>query len=508
MSILNNQAEALVKVQSMGKQELEEIFGTFSPVKGNVIGALYNTDTDGMKNLLLHTNPAGVLTGLKIVSTLTGASKAQLIVNCEVNEQELAANANMLGLSLTIVRDDFVQIQDHEEDALFCFDELAAMAEKLMGRRSGVLLAVDEGVPEEVPSDTKIASLIPTGIKGVLSDHAFLSPNMLEEMTVADLKSKSGVLHTIKEGECTVDLLNKELEALRKRSCGRCVFCREGLYQLGRTVSEITQGRSKAQDIATAKEIAEAMMTSCSCSLGDHAGLPYISVTQNFAQEFEAHAKRKECASGVCLALIQYYVDPARCVGCGECRKVCPKDCIEGKTGYVSMIDSFGCSRCGECLKACPNKAVVKTSGRVPNLPTRLTRVKGMKVQEEAAPEKERSETGRRRRNFGRAAAKSVPVSDETIKAAVPGTAEPAGAAESKQNAESASQAVEVKFTPAEEAQKPAAAAEISEKTEGKDTNPEAPAPEKISEEPAARAAAPGKRRRTYARAKDSSKKE
>ena len=118
MSILKNQSEALVKVQSVDAGQLKGIFGQAAPVSGNVVGALYNADTDGMKNALLHSNPAGILTGLKIAAMLSGAKGATLIVNCEVNEQELQANANMVRLPLTIETADIVDKLHHREDAL------------------------------------------------------------------------------------------------------------------------------------------------------------------------------------------------------------------------------------------------------------------------------------------------------------------------------------------------------------------------------------------------------
>ena len=93
MALLRNQADALVKVQSINKDALEEIFGVWEPVEGKIVGALYNSDTDGRKKVLLHTNPAGVITGLKIAAVLTGAEGAVLVTDAELNEQELTANA-------------------------------------------------------------------------------------------------------------------------------------------------------------------------------------------------------------------------------------------------------------------------------------------------------------------------------------------------------------------------------------------------------------------------------
>ena len=80
------------------QRRMEAVFGSMEPVTGAVVGALYNADTEGMKNILLHTNPAGVIAGLKIAALLTGAERAELVVNCEVNQQELEASAGIVEL--------------------------------------------------------------------------------------------------------------------------------------------------------------------------------------------------------------------------------------------------------------------------------------------------------------------------------------------------------------------------------------------------------------------------
>lgn len=77
MSLLQNQTGALNRLRRCSKEELEKIMGSMEPVSGFVVGALYNADTEGMKQVLLHVNPAGVIAGLKIAAVLTGAKGAE-----------------------------------------------------------------------------------------------------------------------------------------------------------------------------------------------------------------------------------------------------------------------------------------------------------------------------------------------------------------------------------------------------------------------------------------------
>ncbi len=407
--LLNNNADALVRLKGMTRGELETVFGTRAAVCGKVVGALRNQDTDGMKNALLHCNPAGVIAGLKILVLLTGAEGAELSVNCKVNVQELEANAGIAGLSLTITQEDMVDKRAHEGDLLVPLDELAAMGEMLMGRACGVLVSVDEQAPQEVDPSKPVTDL--TGeVKGILVDHRFFNAQQLVGLTVADLSSRSGVIHRICDHHCAVALAGAEILALRKKSCGKCTFCREGLYQLSQSVEEITTGRAKPQDTAFMEEIAQAMTLSCSCSLGDSAGLPALTLLSAFAGETDAHIRRKECPAGVCLALTQFYIDPALCKGEGKCADICPTGAITTKNGYVSVLDSFDCTRCGKCLGVCPTGAVKKVSGRLPKLPGKPVKIKGAQI---AAEEKTQRTAAKRKRVFG-TAGKVVKAAEKT----------------------------------------------------------------------------------------------
>ena len=50
-------------------------------------------------------------------------------------------------------------------------------------------------------------------------------------------------------------------------------------------------------------------------------------------------------------------------------------DCIDGKSNYIHMIDDFECTKCGKCIAVCEEKAIIQTSGKLPKLPNRLTKV-------------------------------------------------------------------------------------------------------------------------------------
>ena len=79
--------------------------------------------------------------------------------------------------------------------------------------------------------------------------------------------------------------------------------------------------------------------------------------------------------AGVCAAFVHIYIDPLKCTGCCDCADVCPEGCIEGKAKFIHMIDEFECTKCGKCVEACEEEAIVLTAGKLPKLPSRLTKV-------------------------------------------------------------------------------------------------------------------------------------
>ncbi len=50
-------------------------------------------------------------------------------------------------------------------------------------------------------------------------------------------------------------------------------------------------------------------------------------------------------------------VDINKCVGCGACARICPRQVITIKDGKAIIDD--GCTACGACVRACPVGAIL-----------------------------------------------------------------------------------------------------------------------------------------------------
>jgi NADP-reducing hydrogenase subunit HndC len=80
-----------------------------------------------------------------------------------------------------------------------------------------------------------------------------------------------------------------------------------------------------------------------------------------FKDEYIAHVVDKKCPAGVCKALLNYYIDPKKCIGCTLCARACPVDAIAGVPKGLHVIDTKKCIKCGACMDACKKvKAVSK----------------------------------------------------------------------------------------------------------------------------------------------------
>ena len=351
MSLLRNQTDALALAAQLDKAALEKRLGTLPAVEGSIVGALYNADTEGKMNMLLYSNPAGIVAGMAAAVKLSGAQGAILVTDQEINVQEYMAAAATAGVVLTIEQAAMVNKTAHKKDLMMTFEALAALAEKMTGRTPGIFAAVDDRVPEEVSPDISVGALIGSdeNYKGIVAGHRFYTAEEVKNMPLGRLETWGGWIRTVKQSDCAVDIARQEVHALRQKSCGKCTFCREGLYQIEQIFNGTASGRAEMKDLALADEIGKAMEVSCNCTLGDRAGVPAVSLLKTFGAETEAHIRRKECPAGVCLALTKFYIDPSLCTGSGACVDICPEHCIEGKDGYVSLIDEFDCTVLGGC---------------------------------------------------------------------------------------------------------------------------------------------------------------
>ncbi|MEI6259169.1 MAG: NADH-ubiquinone oxidoreductase-F iron-sulfur binding region domain-containing protein [Deltaproteobacteria bacterium] len=186
-----------------------------------------------------------------------------------------------------------------------------------------------------------------------------------DELTDAGSMMGSGGMIVMDEDTCMVDVARYFINFLTDESCGKCVPCREGLRQMLKILTNITDGKGKEGDIKLLEELSETAKEAALCALGKSAPNPFLSTLRYFRNEYEAHIMKKQCPALSCKELISYHIDPAECQACMICLKKCPAEAILGGKNKIHVVDQEKCTKCGTCFEACPPRfgAVKKISG-------------------------------------------------------------------------------------------------------------------------------------------------
>ena len=193
---------------------------------------------------------------------------------------------------------------------------------------------------------------------GCLTKEHYDVPLDFDSLKSAGAMIGSGGLVVMNEHTCMVNVARFFLEFTKRESCGKCVPCREGTDQMLSLLTDICEGRGTMKTLETLEDLAKAVQKSSLCALGKTAPNPVLSTLKYFKDEYLAHVVEKRCPAGVCKALASYAIDPAKCKGCGMCKRACPVQAISGAVGKPHVIDPKKCIKCGSCKSTCKFGAV------------------------------------------------------------------------------------------------------------------------------------------------------
>ena len=186
-----------------------------------------------------------------------------------------------------------------------------------------------------------------------------------ESLVAAGSMMGSGGMVVMDETSCMPAIAKFYLEFTCEESCGKCTPCRIGNKRLCEILEKITDGRGTMDDLQELRNLAAVIKDTALCGLGQTSPNPVLSTLDNFWDEYVEHVVDKKCRAGVCKKLMQYVIDPEKCIGCGKCAKGCPVEAIS-RTDYIApghklasmVIDATKCIKCGACINNCKFGAI------------------------------------------------------------------------------------------------------------------------------------------------------
>ncbi len=195
---------------------------------------------------------------------------------------------------------------------------------------------------------------------GVIPEKFLDTPIDYDNLVAIGSMMGSGGMIVMNEDDCILDVTRFYLQFSVDESCGKCLPCRVGGFQLLQILEKITKGLGTDFDIYNLKRISRAMQKASLCGLGQTASNPVVSTLNYFAHEYKEHIVDKKCRAKKCTKLIMYEIDQKKCTKCSICQRNCQVKAIPGSREEGFEIDQTKCIKCGVCFDKCKFAAIKK----------------------------------------------------------------------------------------------------------------------------------------------------
>lgn len=193
---------------------------------------------------------------------------------------------------------------------------------------------------------------------GCLTEKHLDTPIDYDNLVAVGSMMGSGGMVVMDETSCMVAIAKFYLDFTVEESCGKCSPCRIGNKRLYEILDKITKGNGTMSDLDDLQNLGRVIKDTALCGLGQTSPNPVLSTITNFYDEYVEHIKDKKCRAGVCKSLMQYVIDPTKCVGCTACARNCPVNAIKGEKKMPHQINTELCIKCGTCITKCKFGAI------------------------------------------------------------------------------------------------------------------------------------------------------
>ncbi len=160
-----------------------------------------------------------------------------------------------------------------------------------------MVFEIGGGIPEG-----RVFKAVQTGgpSGGCLPAEVLDMPVDYESLAKAGSIMGSGGMIVMDESSCMVDVAKYFMDFCMTESCGKCIPCRVGTYQMHRILSAITDMSATPEDLEKLEELCDLLKHTSLCGLGQSAPNPVVSTLKSFSHEYQAHIEDQKCPAGVC----------------------------------------------------------------------------------------------------------------------------------------------------------------------------------------------------------------
>jgi NADH:ubiquinone oxidoreductase subunit F (NADH-binding) len=97
----------------------------------------------------------------------------------------------------------------------------------------------------------------------------------------------AGAVTVFDESRDVIDIVYRTMEFLAEESCGKCTPCRQGTEVMAETLARFYRGEGLKNDIRHLEVLAETMMLSSLCGLGQAAPFAVVDTLKYFRDDYE-----------------------------------------------------------------------------------------------------------------------------------------------------------------------------------------------------------------------------
>lgn len=219
-----------------------------------------------------------------------------------------------------------------------------------------------------IPGNKKFKAIQTGGPSGgCLTEKDLDTPIDFGSLVAAGSMMGSGGAIVMDEDNCMVDVAKFYMTFICDESCGKCSPCRIGTKRCLDILTKICDGKGEPADLEELNELSVHIRNNSLCALGQTATNPILSTMKAFPEEYKAHVVDHKCPAHVCKNMMEYYIVPDKCMGCGLCMRNCPVAAIAPNdepakipNKFRHVIDPKKCVKCGSCMSGCHFGAIIK----------------------------------------------------------------------------------------------------------------------------------------------------